>query len=162
MWHVVKSLKKTNGHNKSRLPWGRGMVFKGWWDEHDGCLHWRWFHVFLKAIWLQLVPKSVSHFPACNPDCLIQHSQPHWNELIFHFFAFPCLQTEVDQKSEPAQVEVAGLVHPVQGWWNGKEGTELSYPLLVQNVIETALELPAETPEAELLVCFLCYGGWTP
>lgn len=57
------------------------------------------------------------------------------NWVIFHFFAFLHLQTEVDQKSEPAQLEMAWLVHPVQGWWNGKEGTELSYPLLVQNVM---------------------------
>lgn len=58
------------------------------------------------------------------------------NWVIFHFFAFPHLQTEVNQKSEPAQLEVAQLVHPVQGWWNGKEGTELSHPLLVQNVMK--------------------------
>lgn len=60
----------------------------------------------------------------------LHHSAPSatLNWVIFHFFAFPHLQTGVDEKSEPAKLEIAQLVHPVQGWWNGKEGIELSYP----------------------------------
>lgn len=38
MWQVVQTLKKTNGHNTSRLPWGRGMVFKGWWNNMGVCI----------------------------------------------------------------------------------------------------------------------------
>lgn len=80
---------------------------------------------------------------------------------IFH------LQTEVDQKSEPAQVEIAQLLDPMQGRWqecvNGKEGVELSYPLLVQNVTRNStLELSTETPKVEFLVYFLCCRGCNP
>lgn len=86
------------------------------------------------------------------------------NRVIFFFH----LQTEVDQKSEPAQLEIAQLLDPMQGRWqkcmNGKEGVELSYPLLMQNITQNStLELPTETtPKVEFLVCFLCYGGCNP
>lgn len=159
MW--LSHFKKTNGHNKSSLPWGRGMVFK--WCEMNtvGVSIKNGFLFFLKQYICGLFLKVCLIFHLAVLIALFS-TLSHIESSDFSIFCFlPC-------------ADWGGSEAWATSTWDSPVGTS-SARLMQWEGGDRAVLFPSGSKCNEKLLwnyqlrhlkqflgCFLCYGGSNP